>query len=196
MHKQIIILLILIVNLSYAQIPVYNGNQKIGNLHERVTQDCKDCYYWDSYKIFDKKIRIKLPAFEMGKDEENSDKTYFENEIDVEIKNINPNLKIVKFNSTSSGNSDWLYFQRKKNKIFIIKQLSYFNSIHKKKLKDDDYDSLPATEVCTKNLNIEYKSKISYSDFFNDKKNLICHQCPIYIKIEDCLNLKNKEYKW
>lgn len=64
----------------------------------------------------------------------------------------------------------------------------------------EDYDYLPATEVCKKKLNIEYKDKegISYDGFFNDNiKNDNCYQCPINIKIEDCLKSTNKKkYKW
>lgn len=199
MYKQVIILSLYFISLNlYGQRSVYEGNKKIGYLHEAVRQNCENCYYWDTYDIFRKKIKLKLPVYEMGREENGILKNYFENQFSIEVTELSPTIEIIKFNNTSNGNSDWLYFKILDNKIFIVKQLSYYNSTHKIKLdKDEDYDYLPATEVCQRDLNIEYKKSISYKFFFeNRKKTNKCYQCPIDIKLDDCLKSTNKKYKW
>lgn len=120
MYKQLVFLLLVFgFNYSYSQIPVYEKDMKVGVLHGEISRKCDDCYYWDKENVFGQEIKIKLPVYEMGREESDTVKNYFENQFVVEIKSISTLIKIIKIDNTLSGSSDWLYIQKIKNKLII-----------------------------------------------------------------------------
>ncbi|MDR2235548.1 MAG: hypothetical protein LBE92_05455 [Chryseobacterium sp.] len=140
----------------------------------------------DTMVVWNKKIIIKAPAV-MG-----NGSIETENVLEVERKG---NTEILKFNAVSNGSSSWLYMQDKGNKICITKELSYSNGIYKKELTKNDFDYLPATQVCVKERSVKVDKSISVTDFFKFKP-VDCYQCPINISVEDCIKNGNKKYRW
>lgn len=181
MYKQIMlwILALIFINKSYGQkTPVFENKRHIGYINEETDYDCNNCYFLDSIIILKKRIIIKEPVYVQGRIESDSVKGYFANQYSFVISNFKKNISIIKFNSTSNGNSYWLYVTIKNNYLFIIKQLSYSNAVYKEE---------PVTKVCTKKINKKILKSIDFYDFFEKSLDQNCHFCSITTSIEECV---------
>ncbi len=199
MYKQVIFILLSLFSLhTFSQIPVFEGNKAVGFLDEQTNYNCENCYYNDTISIFNKKIIIKEPILVESKNiPDVGFQDFLSSQYYKEIKKINKNNYIFKFNNDLDGNSNWLYISLIKNKMYIIKSLSYSNSIKKIELAKGDFDYMPSTLICKRNFNIEINKEVSFFDFFGlDKNEKICYQCPRNISVEDCLKSERKIFKW
>lgn len=189
MHKKIInILILLFVSINMkAQTLVYNENQEIGLLNEKANlEECTNCYYLYNANLFDKNIYIKMPVII----EDDVFRTNYILEVTNEGKKI-----ILKFNSIVKGNSIWLYLKKKRKNLFVIKKMKYSNDIYKKELNEDDFDYLPATQICFEKTDVKL-IRFIYLDDLDEFREDNCYKCPINISIEDCISNKKKEYLW
>lgn len=170
-----------------AQVSVYSKESTIGKLHEETLRTaCENCYYQESITLFSKKIKIKIPVMiENGK---------FQTGRILETTGEGNN-KILKFNSVSDGSSNWLYLQNKGGKIHIVRKLSYSNAVYAKEIKKNDFDYLPATQICTRNASGIIKEEISFNGLFmfipTD-----CYKCPIETDVNDCIKNGKVKYSW
>ncbi|BAP30300.1 uncharacterized protein CHSO_1263 [Chryseobacterium sp. StRB126] len=170
-----------------AQDSVYSNSSIIGKLHEETVRTaCENCYYQEDITLFSKKIKIKIPViiengiFQAGRILETTRKG---------------NNKILKFNSVSDGSSNWLYLQNKGGRIHIIRKLSYSHAVYAKEIKKNDFDYLPATEVCTRNASGITKEEISFNGLFMFVPT-DCYKCPITTDINDCIKNGKIKYNW
>ncbi|MDO3426459.1 hypothetical protein QWT87_16380 [Chryseobacterium sp. APV1] len=199
MYKQVIFILLNLFSLhTFSQIPVFDGNKAVGFLKEQTNYNCENCYYSDTVYIFNKKIVIKEPVLVESKNVPNMGfKDFFFSQYYKEIKKINKNNYVIKFNNDSDGNSNWLYISLIKNKIYIVKSLSYSNSVKKIELAKGDFNYISSTLVCKNNYNLEINKEFSFFDFFGlPKKEKTCYHCPRDISVEECLKSSNKIFKW
>lgn len=199
MYKQVIFILLSLFSLrTFSQIPVFEGNKAVGFLEEQTNYNCENCYYSDTVYIFNKKIVIKEPVLVESKNIPNMGfKDFFSSQYYKEIKKINKNNYVIKFNNNLDGNSNWLYISLIKNKIYIIKSLSYSNSVKKIELAKGDFNYIPSTLVCKNNYKLEINKEFSFFDFFGLAKNeKTCYHCPRDISVEECLKSGNKIFKW
>lgn len=187
--KTILFFLLLLLSAfnSKAQTSVYSNTSIIGKLHEETTiKECENCHYQEDIILFNRKIKIQIPVMiENGK---------FQPEKILEIADKG-NFKILKFNSVSDGSSNWFYTQNKGDKVYIIRKLRYNNAIYKKEIKKNDFDYLPATEVCTRNTSEIINKEISYIDLFRFIP-ADCYKCPIKTDINDCIKNGKIKYNW
>lgn len=176
MYKQILysIFFFFLNNIYSQQIPVFEAGKKLGYLYSKANSNCNNCYSIDTINIFNRKIAIKEPVFIQGDTLEDSIKERFMNQYSLDIA-TKGKYRILKFNNTSDGSSNWLYFLKKKNDIYIVKQISYSNGIMKKELGKNDFDYLPATLICKKTLDIKIVNSLSYFDYFNWEKESNCY---------------------
>lgn len=188
-NQSIFLLLLLLMSAfkGKAQDSVYSNSSIIGKLHEvTVKTACENCYYQESITLFSKKIKIKIPVIiENGK---------FQTGRILETTNKGNN-KILKFNSVSDGSSNWLYLQHKGGKIHIIRKLSYSNAVYKKEIKKNDFDYLPATQVCSRNESTVINEEISFNGLFMFIP-ADCYKCPIKTDISDCIKDGRIKYSW
>ncbi|WET49044.1 hypothetical protein PYS58_21170 [Chryseobacterium indologenes] len=182
-----LLLLLMSVFKGKAQDSVYSNSLIIGKLHEETARiTCENCYYQQSIILFSKKIKAKIPVMiENGK---------FQAGRILEIAGKG-NSKILKFNSVSDGSSNWLYLQNKGGKTHIVRKLSYSNAVYAKEIKKNDFDYLPATEVCTKNASEIINGQISFTDLFRFIPS-DCYKCPIEIDINECIMNGKIKYNW
>lgn len=194
MYKQIIIiLLVLSYNFNKSQQLVYRNDTIIGKLHQNAVIKCDDCYNYSEENILRKAILLKLPV-EITCDNKNN--CNYELIYNYELSRIDSKRAIIKFNSYSNGDSYWLYLKNIDQNIYIYKKILYKNGIYKKRIKSNDYDYLPATEVCFENLNIKVVKYISFEDHFNSVVFKNCYKCPIQVKVENCIKNQRINYKW
>ncbi|VEH19212.1 Uncharacterised protein [Chryseobacterium nakagawai] len=172
---------------SKAQISVYKNDSIIGRLHEETERTaCEYCYYQEDIVRINKKIKIKIPVtIENG--------TFQAGRI-LEITNKG-NITILKFNSISDGSSSWIYLAYKRNKTLIIRKLSYNNTVYKKEIKKNDFDYLPATEVCVQNTSEIINEEISFSSSFKFIPG-DCYKCPIKTEVDNCIKNGKIKYSW
>ncbi|SDJ92106.1 hypothetical protein [Chryseobacterium jejuense] len=187
---QLILLFLLLVISAFkgkAQISVYSNESIIGKLNEKTVRTaCENCYYQESIALFNKKIKIKIPvSIENGK---------LQTERILEISEKGNN-KILKFNAVSDGSSNWLYLQKKRDRIHIIRKLSYSNAVYAKEIKKKDFDYLPATEVCTRNASGVINEEISFNGLFMFVPT-DCYKCPIKTDVNDCIKNGKIKYNW
>ncbi|MDM1556865.1 MULTISPECIES: hypothetical protein [Chryseobacterium] len=182
-----LLLLLMSVFKGKAQDSVYSNSLIIGKLHEETARTaCENCYYQQSITLFSKKIKIKIPVmiengkFQAGRILETTGKG---------------NHKILKFNSISDGSSNWIYLTYKRNKIFIIRKLTYSNAVYAKEIKKNDFDYLPATQVCSRRTSGIINEEISFSDLFIFIP-ADCYKCPIQTDVNDCIKNGKIKYGW
>ncbi|WP_347218734.1 hypothetical protein [Chryseobacterium sp.] len=186
----ILLFLLLLISAfkAEAQVSVYSNQSIIGNLHEETTvTGCEKCYYQEDITLFNKKIKIKIPVIiENGK---------FQAGWLLETASQGK-IRILKFNSVSDGSSRWLYLANKGGRNLIIrKNLSYNNAVYTKEIKKDDFDYLPATEVCTRNTSEIINGEISFTDLFRFVPT-DCYKCPIKTDVDDCIRNGKIKYSW
>ena len=122
MYKQVIFILLSLFSLrTFSQIPVFEGNKAVGFLEEQTNYNCENCYYCDTVYIFNKKIVIKEPVLVESKNVPNMGfKDFFSSQYYKEIKKINKNNYIIKFNNDLNGNSNWLYISLLKTRYISL----------------------------------------------------------------------------
>lgn len=182
-----LLLLLLSAFKGKAQDSVYIDTSVIGKLHEEtIATACENCYYQENITLFSKKIKAKIPVmiengtFQAGRILETAGKG---------------NNTILKFNAVSDGSSNWLYLQNKGGKIHIVRKLSYSNAVYAKAIKKNDFDYLPATQVCSRTTSGIINEEISFSDLFIFIS-ADCYKCPIQTDINDCIKNGKIKYGW
>lgn len=122
--KQIILWVIAFISIgnSYRQkMSVLENEKQVGYLNEKTDYDCNNCYYLDTIVVLKKTLIVKESVYIQGRMEKDSVQSYFTNTYSSVISKFKKNISIIKFNSTSNGNSYWLYITIKNNYLYIIK---------------------------------------------------------------------------
>ncbi len=191
--KQVIIL-ILVSTLGFSQKsetqPVFHKNKIVGFLNQSANRDYNNCYFFSKKTVFNKKINFKI-IVEINKiNEEN----LFIPLYNVKISRFSENIKIVEFSSTVNSNFYRLYVSNVKNKLLIIKKISYSNGVYVDKINDEN-DMFPSTHIC---INEQKKNIVGdtliFDTLFKFNKSE-CFDCPIKYSLEDCLKIRKSKQK-
>lgn len=185
--KLLYILFFLWIQIASAQTSGYYKNEVIGQLHNLTEiHECEDCYYLEEMILFNTKINIQIPVTAQN---EKIEILYKYNLIEKE------NETILEFSSVYTGDFFLIYFMKFENEIYINKLLRFQRSIYKKELAPDDFDYLPATEICKLDSIIKIKDVLPMLDFLNSNFDN-CLQCPLEVSIDECIENENKKYEW
>jgi len=178
---------------------VYSNNNIVGYLYEKTELDCENCYILDTLTVFGKEVIVQTEVELQGYADGTN--IFFRNLfVELEMKR---NEAIIKFNSTSTGDTYWLFIRKSKSGMLYINEelLWYPSSVVKVKISEDEYDYFRGSHICRKKVHKLLRHKIVFSDFFDfgegstSKK---CFDCPQQYSLDECIKMhvRKKKFKW